>query len=128
MENEIINILIVDDDEDICWVIKKVFRQDNFFIKCANNGAQALALITKFNFNVAILDAKLPDIDGLSLATLTRQTHPYIQIIIISGYYTAEDEIILEGIKKGSFDFFVSKPFELDTLRQVIQQQKNLLD
>ena len=122
MECETVHVLVVDDEEDLCWVIKKVLRPAGFAVKSANSGSQALAFLAQNNFKVAFVDAKIPDMDGLSLIALIHQHSPGTSIILISGYYYQEDKTIVEGLKNNLFIGFIAKPFDLNEIRRLTRQ------
>ena len=122
MGDKTVNILVVDDEEDLCWMIKKALRPAGFAVKSANSGSQAFVYLAKIKFKVALVDAKIPDIDGLNLAALIRQRSPGTRIILISGYYYQEDKIIVEGLKNNLFIGFIAKPFDLIEIRRLTRQ------
>ncbi|MDO9066198.1 MAG: response regulator, partial [Chloroflexota bacterium] len=88
----------------------------------ANSGKQALAYLAKKFYKVALVDAKIPDMDGLSLAALIHQRSPLTNIILISGYYYQEDSAIVEGLKNNLFIGFIAKPFDLNEVRRLTRQ------
>ncbi|MDP2966528.1 MAG: response regulator [Pelolinea sp.] len=121
MEYEMFYVLVVDDEEDLCWVIRKALRPAGFAVKSANSGRQALAYLAKNNYKVAFVDVKISDMDGFTLATLIHQHSPCTSIILISGYYYQEDKNIVEGLKNNLFSF-IAKPFDLDDIRRLTRQ------
>jgi len=122
MEDETVQVLVVDDEEDLCWVIEQALQPAGFIVTSANSGAQALASLAKHFYKVAFVDAKIPDMDGLSLADLIRQRSPRTRIILISGYYYQEDSAIAEGLKNNLFIGFIAKPFDLNEVRRLTRQ------
>ena len=122
MENKTVNILVVDDEEDLCWMIKKTLRMAGFTVKSANSGSQALVNLAQKNYRVAFVDAKIPDMDGLRLAAFIRQRSPQTSIILISGYYYPEDKTIVDGINRNLFDSFIAKPFDLNEVRRLTRR------
>jgi len=122
MEYETVHVLVVDDEEDLCWMIEKALRPAGFAVKSANSGEQALKYLVEKTYQVAFVDAKIPDMDGLSLAALIRQRSPRTSIILISGFYYSEDETIVEGLKNNLFIGFIAKPFDLNEVRRLTRQ------
>jgi len=122
MEYETVHVLVVDDEEDLCWMIEKALRPAGFAVKSANSGEQALKYLVEKTYQVAFVDAKIPDMDGLSLAALIRQRSPRTSIILISGFYYSEDEAIVEGLKNNLFIGFIAKPFDLNEVRRLTRQ------
>ena len=115
-------ILIVDDEPDMCWVLESALRSDDCTIQTVTRSADALDLLVAGFYDVALLDAKLPDIDGAELAAIIRQQSPKTVVILISGYYHAEDSVIVEGLKSHLFAGFIVKPFDIEHVRKVVLQ------
>ena len=121
MENNKKNhVLVVDDEEDLCWVIEKSLRPAGFSVNRALNGKDALLLLEKTFFKVAFVDVKIPDMDGFTLAALIREHSPGTRIVLISGYYYQEDRTIVDGIKDNLFFGFIAKPFNLSEVRRLL--------
>lgn len=117
MEGEPPWILVVDDEPDMCWALENILRPAGYAVTTTVSGAEALELLTGEPYAAAFVDAKLPDLDGLELATLIRHRSPHTAVILISGYFYQEDEAINEGLQKGDFFGFVAKPFDLEEVR-----------
>ncbi|MEI6135542.1 MAG: response regulator, partial [Desulfomonile sp.] len=64
------NILVIDDEPDMLWVLESVLRSRNFEVSTASTGARALDLAVQTEFEVVFLDAKLPDMEGFEIAHL----------------------------------------------------------
>jgi len=103
-------------------VIENALRPIGFIVNSVNNGGQALTLLAKKEYAVAFVDAKIPDMDGLSLAALIRQRNPLTNILLISGFYYQEDKTIVEGLKNNLFVSFIAKPFDLNEVRRLTRQ------
>lgn len=116
------HILVIDDEEDLCWVLENVLRSEGFTVTSVNNGKEALACLTGQVFEVVFVDAKLPELDGLTLAAMIRKQSPQTSIILISGFYYQEDQAITEGIEKNLFNLFLAKPFDLEDIRLLARQ------
>jgi DNA-binding NtrC family response regulator len=116
-----ISALIVDDDPDMCWVLKVTLELSGFSTTIAKSGHEALRLAVQRRFRLAFIDARLPDMDGLQLATkLAHQLS--MTKIIISGYYSAEDVSIVEAIRTKCIDGFFVKPFQVEAIEAVLSR------
>jgi CheY-like chemotaxis protein len=115
-------ILIVDDEPDMCWTLENILRPAGYAVTTTTTGAEALELFTAEPYDVAFVDAKLPDLDGLELAALIRQRSLHTAIVLISGYFYQEDRAINEGLDKDLFIGFISKPFDLEEVRLMAHQ------
>lgn len=113
--------LVVDDEPEMCWIIEKFLRRSGFVCETALNGHEAIALTKRQPFRMAFLDAKLPDLDGLELARRIRKLDPSLPIVIVSGYFYQEDEIIEKAKESGLISAFISKPFEHHEILRVIE-------
>jgi len=103
--------LIVDDEPDTCWALEHVLQKQGLASRCALRGAQALREIRQGGYAVALLDAKLPDMDGLELARRIRAIEPGVRIIVVSGYFYCDDAAIREAEASGLIQGFIGKPF-----------------
>lgn len=103
--------LIVDDEPDTCWALKHVLEKLGVRSRLALRAEQALLEVRQFPYQLALLDAKLPDLDGLELAQRIRALRPGIPIIVVSGYFYSDDPAIQEALESGLIQDFVSKPF-----------------
>jgi len=103
--------LIVDDEPDTCWALKHVVEKQGVLSRHALRAEQALEEVRRFPYALALLDAKLPDMDGLELARRMRVLRPGMPIIVVSGYFYSDDTAIQEALGSGLIQGFVSKPF-----------------
>ncbi|NUN24995.1 MAG: response regulator [Candidatus Jettenia caeni] len=82
-------ILIVDDEVDMCWALESILIPKGYKSYSVTSGKEGLELLKQLYPSVRLifLDVKLPDIDGLKLANVIKQYYPEIKIAIITGYY-----------------------------------------
>ena len=109
-------VLIIDDENDICYLISEILNDESFTCKSANNSSQALELFDKFNPDLVILDVWLgsaSDLDGIELLVKFKELNSLTPIIVISGHGTVD--MAVSAIKKGAYDF-IEKPFNSDKL------------
>ena len=112
------NILIVDDEQVIRNSFSRVLTDDGYNVSVAENGVTALEKIKHEVFDIALLDLKIGDIDGLEIASFLHKTQPNTRIIIITGYGTAEVEKLATDIGVSNF---VSKPISPDDLISLVK-------
>jgi len=120
MNTDTPTVLIVDDEPDMCWVLKNLLSDRGYDIRSVQTGQAAINLLADTRFRIALLDAKLTDIDGLQLAAQIKSTDPSINIIVISGYYYENDVNIQKAINEGLVFGFISKPFFHDDLIKML--------
>jgi DNA-binding NtrC family response regulator len=86
-------ILIVDDDKTILEGFKALLETKEYKVSTAENGGEALEKISNNFYNLALIDLKLPDMEGTDLLLEFRQLNPAIKTIVITGYSTRENAI-----------------------------------
>ena len=104
--------LIVDDDPDTCWALEHILRKQGLNTSRALSGGQALEEIGQRRYAIALLDVKLPDMDGLELARRIRAMDACVAIIVVSGYFYGDAPAIREAQGGGLIQGFVGKPFQ----------------
>ena len=120
MERKPLQVLVVDDEPDMCWALGNILRPVGYEVLTTTSGKEALEVVARESCAVVLVDAKLPDLDGLELATLIRRQSPQTAMVLISGYFYQEDQTVTEGMQKDLFVGFVAKPFDLEEVRQMV--------
>ena len=100
-------ILIVDDDKTILEGFKVLLETKKYKISTAENGREALEKVRNNFYNLALLDLKLPDMEGTDLISEFHQIKPEIKIIVVTGYSTRENAI--NSLNLGA-DGYLEKP------------------
>lgn len=102
-------ILVVDDEQPVGTFFTRLLRNKGYRIGVAASGAQAYGLIAQDNFDVAMVDLKLPDADGLNILQHIKSLQPHCEVIIMTGYSTTRTAV--KAIQFGAFDY-IEKPFD----------------
>src|SRR4030043_2373226 len=113
------NILIIDDDKGMCKTLSRILELDGYKISTANTANEGTALIKGGSFNLAVLDIKLPDIDGVELLEIIKKEDPDLSVIMMTAYASTENAI--KALNKGA-DAFVTKPFDIEELRALVKK------
>jgi two-component system response regulator HydG len=113
-------VLVVDDDLDICSALGLFLRLNEYDVDVANTGRQAVEKSKTKIYDVALLDIRLPDIEGTKLLTLLRETTPKTIKIMVTGFPTFDNAV--EALKFGADDY-VMKPVDPEELVQVIKKK-----
>ena len=103
-------VLIVDDDEAILWVLRRMFEDKKIAISEARDGKTALDMLKTQEFSIAIMDIRMPEKDGLDVLQEVREIGLQIPIIIMTAQGTMKNAI--EAMKRGAFDY-ITKPFDV---------------
>ncbi|KAF0249659.1 MAG: response regulator with CheY-like receiver AAA-type ATPase and DNA-binding domain [bacterium] len=122
MEDNKAFTLVVDDEIDMCWALENILKTNGLCLKSAVSGQEALQLIKLYHFQLAFLDAKLPDIDGLELARLIKIANPTIPIMMISGYFYKDDVMVQKALSEDLICGFISKPFLHSEIIKVLKR------
>lgn len=115
------NILIVDDEVDICELVSGILQDEGYITKTAGCFVDALEAIKAKTPNLIILDVWLGegDKDGMRLLENIKQEYKYIPVIMMSGHGTIETAV--SAIKRGAYDF-IEKPFDSTRLLTSIEK------
>jgi len=117
---EAARILIIDDDENIRKVLKTILEDEGYIVDTADTAKKAIERSEKAFYNLALIDVRLPDMEGIELLSKMRSTKPKMRKIIVTGYPTLQNAI--SAVNKGA-DAYVMKPFEVEKILQTIQEQ-----
>jgi len=118
-ENKI-RILIADDDPDICETLSVILKQEGYDTDIARNGEEAIEKSKNRFFNVALLDIKLPDMEGTKLLTALLEDTPKMMKIMVTGYPSLQNAV--EALNQGA-DAYVMKPVKPEKLLALIREK-----
>ncbi len=111
------NILIIEDNEDLCQTLADVMSKDGQKVRTAFTGEDGLEILKKDIIDLVLLDIKLPDLNGIKILENIKELDPDILVIMITALNDARPAV--EALKAGAYDYLM-KPFELDELRLVV--------
>jgi len=107
------SILIVDDENVVRDSLGKWFEEEGYSVDTANSAREALLKLPRQRWDLALIDIKMPGMDGLELHRKIREVDPNILVIIMTGYASVETAV--QALKEGAYDY-VMKPFDPDNL------------
>jgi DNA-binding response OmpR family regulator len=116
-------ILVVDDDKNILETLRGVLEANGYVVDTALNGQEAIQKSKAHVFNLALLDIKLPDMDGVGLLTRMRDTVPKMRKIMLTGYPTVQNAI--EAVNRKA-DAYLVKPVDVTRLLATIEAHLEL--
>ena len=114
------SILIVDDDKAVLGVIKDILELQGYRVDTAETGQEALEKTKTRYYNLALLDIKLPDIEGTQLLTKMHRDIPKMMKIMITGYASLENAV--ESLNLGA-DAYLMKPIEAEKMLKVVEDK-----
>jgi two-component system, NtrC family, response regulator len=114
-----IRVLVVDDEESIRRLMEKELSSMRRSVCGADSARKAFELIERQQFDVIVLDIRLPDGDGVELLEKFKQAIPDVEVILITGYGNVDNAV--EAMKLGAYDY-ITKPFTLDRVELVVEK------
>ncbi len=121
--NKHVKILVVDDDERIRNTMKKILENKGYCIDLAATGDVAIEKTKKTAYNIALIDIRLPDIEGVELLKLIKDTVPKTRKIMITGYPSTQNAIA--ALNKNA-DAYLIKPINPEKILDIIKEQLEL--
>lgn len=107
------NVLIADDEKSIRKTLREILEYEGYKVEEAEDGARAFEMLKDGGYDCALLDIKMPKMDGMEVLEKLQGTDAETPIIMISGHGTVENAV--DAVKKGAYDF-ISKPPDLNRL------------
>jgi DNA-binding NtrC family response regulator len=114
-----IRLLLIDDERDFVNILAKRMKRRNIDVTKAFSGAEAIQALRGQEFDVAVLDLKMEDMDGIEVLKMLKIMEPRLVVIMLTGHGSAE--AAEQGIKLGAFDY-LTKPCELEELMEKIME------
>ena len=114
-----IRVLLIDDEVGYVNVLANRLSKRSFGVGKANSGTEALQQLRQRDYDVAVLDLKMEDMDGIEVLKILKKMAPELIVIMLTGHGSAE--AAHEGIKEGAYDY-LTKPCELEDLIDKIRE------
>ncbi len=120
-------ILIADDDENLCYLLKEELVNEGFNVEVVYDGKDAIELLKKRFYDILLLDLEMREVHGEKVLGYVKDNHPSLQVIVL----TAKSDVrtAIDCIKRGAYDF-ITKPYEFGQLCVTIEralEHKDLL-
>jgi DNA-binding NtrC family response regulator len=112
-----LRILVVDDEEVVRQSLERWFTEDGYQVHTAADAAQALRELQVGHFDLALVDVKMPGMDGIELQRRLQEIEPNLTVIMITAYASVDTAV--QALKQGAFDY-VTKPVDPDHLTHVV--------
>lgn len=111
------HILVIDDEKDICELLKIVLEREGYIVTAVSNGAEAIELISKSRYDLIFLDLGMPQVNGLEILDYIKSQAIDVGIIIITGY--AEGAQIMTAAMEYSPLLIMKKPFSNKDIKDI---------
>ncbi|OFW32349.1 MAG: hypothetical protein A3G76_07330 [Acidobacteria bacterium RIFCSPLOWO2_12_FULL_65_11] len=118
-------LLVVDDDVPVLRVIERLAAKAGYDVVACANGSEALRALARKPADLAMVDLRMPDVNGLDLLRQIRASVPSCEVILMTGFAAVDSAV--EAIKLGAREY-LTKPFDFDRLRQVLAEIREELD
>jgi len=115
--------LIVDDENVVRDSLGKWFEEEGYSVDTANSAREALLKLPRQRWDLALVDIKMPGMDGLELHRKIREVDPDIIVIIMTGYASVETAV--QALKDGAYDY-IMKPFDPDDLAHAVAKASSI--
>jgi DNA-binding NtrC family response regulator len=113
------NILVVDDDAEVRKTLSSILFEEGYLVETVENGKEAIRASEKSRFEVALIDIKLPDMEGTELLHRLEEKQPHMVKIVITGFPTLENA--MKTVNEGA-DGYILKPFDAGELLVMIEE------
>jgi DNA-binding NtrC family response regulator len=113
-----IKLLIVDDEVQFLNALARRLELRDFVVTKAANGEEAIQAISREKFDLALLDLKMPGMDGMEVLRLLKKGHKYLEVIILTGHGSLDSA--MECTQLGAYGY-VPKPYELEQLIKILK-------
>jgi len=111
-------VLVVDDQENMCWVLSRLLLERGYVVRTAQNRARALKMLDDFDCQVAVVDYRLPDSNGIAVIVEMTSRLPRLRSILMTSY--GGDALRNQAMEKGLFAYF-DKPFNNDRMIETVE-------
>ena len=119
VQTDPIRLLIVDDEVGFVNILTKRLSRRNMEVTSAYTGTEAIQILRKQDFDVAVLDLKMEEMDGIEVLKIFKKMDPRLVVIMLTGH--GSEQAAREGIEFGAFDY-LTKPCELEELLAKIKE------
>jgi len=113
-------ILVIDDDENVRKILEMTLKANGYTVDTARDGKEAIEKSNRNFYNLALVDIRLPDMEGTALLTAMRETTPRMVKIVVTGYPSLDNAI--EAVNKNA-DGYIVKPFKTEQLLSMIEER-----
>jgi len=118
-------ILVADDEESIRWVLSRALTKKGYNVDLATTGDEALVFARRNNYDLAILDIKMPGMSGLDLLSTIKEERPETLVVIMTAESSMKNTV--EAMKRGAYDY-LAKPFDLDEIEAILVKAETALN
>lgn len=124
------NILVFDDDKEMCAELSDILQDEGYLVDLANNGHDGLSMVRNKNYNVVLLDLKMEGMDGYDILKRLKSGYPGLNVVVVTGSAVGRKNVLneilagpedpqkIEALKCA--DHVINKPFDVNSLLSII--------
>jgi DNA-binding NtrC family response regulator len=112
-------VLVVDDEVMVCVALTNWLQEENYLAEAVHDGRQAIALVRQENWDIVLLDLRMPGMDGMEVLKQIREIAPQSVVIIMTAYASIPSAV--QAMKDGAYDYVV-KPLDVDQLARMLKR------
>lgn len=112
-------LLVVDDENGILEEVKAYFEEEGFQVFVADSGEEGIQILKREKPDVLLVDMKLPDMSGLLVLKVAKESSPLTKVIVNTGYV---DQVLIDQAEELGRDVFLQKPFDLVCLKREVEK------
>jgi DNA-binding NtrC family response regulator len=112
-------VLVVDDEVMVCVALTNWLQEENYLARAVHDGRQAIALVREENWDIVLLDVRMPGMDGMEVLKQIREIAPQSVVIIMTAYASISSAV--QAMKDGAYDYVV-KPLDVDQLARMLKR------
>lgn len=112
-------VLLVDDEVVFTTNMSKILSRRGFEVRAVNDGESAIEAIEDEEYDVVVLDLRMPGMDGIAALKVMKRKRPLLEVIILTGHGSVESGI--QGMNLGAFDYAM-KPIQINELQEKIEE------
>ena len=111
-------LLVVDDENGILEEVKSYFEEEGFQVFVADSGEEGIQILKREKPDILLVDMKLPDMSGLLVLKVAKESSPLTKVIVNTGYV---DQALIDQAEELGRDVFLQKPFDLACLKREVE-------
>ena len=111
-------LLVVDDENGILEEVKSYFEEEGFQVFIADIGEEGIQILKREKPDILLVDMKLPDMSGLLVLKVAKESSPLTKVIVNTGYV---DQALIDQAEELGRDVFLQKPFDLTCLKKEVE-------
>ena len=113
-------ILVVDDEENMLALFKRVLGKEGYELACVNSGQSAVRLVKEETFELAIVDVSMPDMDGIEVLAKLKVMDRELPVIMITAFPSWDKE---QAARRLGCDDYLSKPLDMKRLKALVREK-----